>query len=129
MKITGLSQTTILEAAARTFTGKYFDLEEGSLFLRGAQPGAYHCEGVEGIQYVSTSMGYHEEIINGNRTRVKTMIPLLFVKDERYEVVYEGAKRCYVPVEDEGEITFMSYPQFLTWIMEKVRPAVEETAG
>ena len=57
------------------------------------------------------------------------MIPLLFVKDERYEVVYEGAKRCYVPVEDEGEITFMSYPQFLTWIMEKVRPAVEETAG
>ena len=72
---------------------------------------------------------YHEEIINGNRTRVKTMIPLLFVKDERYEVVYEGAKRCYVPVEDEGEITFMSYPQFLTWIMEKVRPAAEETAG
>ena len=57
------------------------------------------------------------------------MIPLLFVKDERYEVVYEGAKRCYVPVEDEGEITFMSYPQFLTWIMEKVRPAAEETAG
>ena len=74
-------------------------------------------------------MGYHEEIINGNRTRVKTMIPLLFVKESRYAVIYEGEQCCYVPMEDEGEITFMPYAQFLTWIVENTHPAAEETAG
>ena len=86
MKITGLSKSAVMEAAQRAFLGKSLELEEGSLFLRGVEPGAWRCEGIADIQHVSTCMGYHEEIINGNRTRVKTMIPLLFVKESRYAV-------------------------------------------
>ena len=87
MKITGLSKSAVMEAAQRAFLGKSLELEEGSLFLRGVEPGAWRCEGIADIQHVSTCMGYHEEIINGNRTRVKTMIPLLFVKESRYAVI------------------------------------------
>ena len=129
MKITGLSKSAVMEAAQRAFLGKSLELEEGSLFLRGVEPGAWRCEGIADIQHVSTCMGYHEEIINGNRTRVKTTIPLLFVKESRYAVIYEGEQCCYVPMEDEGDITFMPYAQFVTWIVENTHPAAEETAG
>ena len=67
MKITGLSKSAVMEAAQRAFLGKSLELEEGSLFLRGVEPGAWRCEGIADIQHVSTCMGYHEEIINGNR--------------------------------------------------------------
>ena len=89
MKIMGIDKEAVKEAAARAFPRKHAQIENGSLFLPGCADGTYRCDHMEELLHVSTCMGYHEVMIQGNQTRVKIEITLVFLKDGPYEVIYE----------------------------------------
>lgn len=121
LKIMELSKELVQKQTEETFAPKCIQIETGSLFLRGCADGIYHCEVMEKPLYVSTSLGYHEVMIKGNKTRVKVEITLVFIKDTPYSTIYDGSTCCYVAMEEAGEITYMPYEKFLDWIVQKVQ--------
>ena len=122
MKIMGIDKEAVKEAAARAFPRKHAQIENGSLFLPGCADGTYRCDHMEELLHVSTCMGFHEVMIQGNQTRVKIEITLVFLKDGSYEVIYEGKKCCHVAMEEDGEIRFLPYEAFLEQIVTTLHP-------
>lgn len=123
MKITGISKEQVQKEAEKQFQPLFVQIESGSLFLKDCPDGSYQCEAMPDTLYVSTSLGYHEVMIQGNKTRVKVEIWLVFLKQTPYATIYEGKKHCYVAVEEGGEIQFQPYEEFLEWIIQKIQPA------
>ncbi len=124
MKIMNLSQDQVREQALKKFSPRFVQVESGSLFLRACADGTYRCDLMEETLFVSTSLGYHEVVIKGNKTRVKVEITLVFVKDNPYATIVDGNACGYVAIEEQEEIQFMEYPNFLEWILNHVHPIV-----
>lgn len=120
MKIMNLSKERVQEQALKKFSPRFVQIEGGSLFLRGCADGAYRCDLMEETLFVSTSLGYHEVVIKGNKTRVKVEITLVFVKDTPYATIVDGNACGYVAIEEQEKIQFMEYPLFLDWILDHV---------
>lgn len=126
MKIININPKIVAAAAKEAFPEYSIQMESGALFIPECADGAYDCDVMTDTLYVSTSIGYYEQMIKGNQTRVKAEIMLIFLKKSPYEVIYEGKKRCYAAMEeDEGKITFLPYEEFLQWIKRQIHKREE----
>lgn len=128
MEIMNLAEEEVRKQARQQFSNACIQLERSSLFVPGCEEGRYRCDCMQEPLYISTSMGYHEVLEHGNRARVKVEVLLVFVKQDPYEVIYEGKKCAYVAKQEGERILFQPYESFLEWIPSQLHPLDEAKA-
>lgn len=120
MRITGLTAQEVLASAQQMFPGKYIDLTTCDLFLEDIEAGEIQIEGIDHPLYVSTHYAYENHIVNDNPTRYKVELTAIYVKDNRYDVIYDSTQSYYIAYEEQ-EIQFVRYDKLQDFLKPYIK--------
>lgn len=120
MRLTGLNAQDVLASAKQMFPGKYIELTTCDLFLADIEADEIQIEGIDHPLYVSTHYAYENRIVNGNPTRYKVELTAIYVKDNRYDVIYDSTQSYYIAYEEQG-IQFVRYDKLQDYLKPYIK--------
>lgn len=116
-----LDNNKILEAAKQQFPKFYIEQDVTDFYLPDVEKGEIRIASIPHTIYVSTHYAYEDRMINGNKTRYKMQLSIIYTTKDAYEVVYDSRDICYVAYEEDDEIYFILYEDFY----DKIRVQIE----
>lgn len=114
-----LNKDEVLQIAQAKFPGKYIELDTIDFYVPEIKEGIIQLEGMNQPFYISTNYAYEDRIVLGNNTRYKVELVLLYVKADRYEVMFDSYGKSYVAYEDDS-IHIIAYEDFYDEIKKKI---------
>jgi hypothetical protein len=108
-----LDENAVLEAAKNQFPSKYINYDTCDLYLKNLEKGTIRFSNIDQNFFVSTHYVYEERLVKGNQTRYKVAIPLLTVKNNPYDIVYDVADCTYCVYKENDTYQFILYTEFL----------------
>lgn len=121
MNVYRLDKNAVLDAAKKIFPDMHIELDEIDLYLPDIESGEIKIKPIEESFYVSTNYVYEDRIVNGNKTRYKVPLSIIYTKRNKYEVIYDSKNICYVAYEEDGEIKFCLYIDFYDKIKNQIK--------
>lgn len=112
-----LNQEEVMRAAQREFAGKVIEWDTCDLYMKDLESGEIHMQGITQPFFVSTHYVYEERVVKGNNTRYKVSVPLIYVKDNAYDPIYDLKGQTYCVYEENNVYHFISYDAYLDWII------------
>lgn len=119
MQIINLDKEEVAKAAAIEFSGKYIEMESCDLFLKDEESGKASIDFIDHEVYIGTNYVYEDRLVNGNKTRYKVPITIIYLKKDPYETIYDSKGKCYVAYK-EDTIHFILYEDFYTFIKPQI---------
>ena len=120
LQITGLEEQAVAQAAAVKFPDKYIEMGESDLYLPDIEKGSLTIAGIDHPVYASTHYAYEDKMVNGNKTRYKIPLSIIYTKQDAYEIIYDSRDICYVAYEQENAIQFVLYEDFYDFIKDQI---------
>lgn len=114
-----LEKEALMKAAQEAFPNKYIEVDNIDFYVPDVKEGILEIEGIEEPFHVSTNYAYEDRIVIGNKTRYKVELSLIYVKEDRYEVIYDSYGKSYIAYETD-KIHFALYEDFY----EELRPYI-----
>lgn len=129
MQITNLSEEEIVAEATKLYPNKIIEVELTDLFLRDIEQARLQVDFLDYPIYASTHYAYEDHLVNGNQTRYKIHVSIIFIKKDPYEVIYDSMGKCFVAYK-EDTIKFCPYEDFYDLIKDQIHilPEVEKSA-
>ena len=90
------------------------------LYLPDIEKGEMQIMSVTYPVYVSTHYAYEDKMVNGNKTRYKIPLSIIYTKQDAYEIIYDSRDICYVAYEQENAIQFVLYEDFYDFIKDQI---------
>ena len=113
MRIKTFDEIELLACAKKEFPDTYVEIVSVDIFLKVIQPGQYQAPWLEHTFFVSTQYAYEDVEVNGNHTRCKIAMQCILVKPDRYTILYDTKDVFYAVVEEQEEIQFKKYREFI----------------
>ena len=102
-----LDKEKILTAAKQQFPHAYIEQDDVDFYLPDIEKGEMQIMSVTYPVYVSTHYAYEDKMVNGNKTRYKIPLSIIYTKQDAYEIIYDSRDICYVAYEQENAIQFV----------------------
>ena len=114
-----LDKEKILTAAKQQFPHAYIE-QDVDFYLPDIEKGEMQIMSVTYPVYVSTHYAYEDKMVNGNKTRYKIPLSIIYTKQDAYEIIYDSRDICYVAYEQENAIQFVLYEDFYDFIKDQI---------
>ena len=108
-----LEEQAVLEAAQAQFPTKYVSYDTCDLYLKDLEKATIRFSNIDQNFFVSTHYVYEERLVKGNQTRYKVAIPLLTIKNNPYDIVYNVEDCTYGVYLEDGTYHFILYSEYL----------------
>ena len=115
-----LDKEKILTAAKQQFPHAYIEQDDVDFYLPDIEKGEMQIMSVTYPVYVSTHYAYEDKMVNGNKTRYKIPLSIIYTKQDAYEIIYDSRDICYVAYEQENAIQFGLYEDFYDFIKDQI---------
>ncbi len=116
-----LDKHAVLEAAKETFPTMYIEQDEMDFYLPDIERGEIIVEPLTIHFYISTNYAYEDRIVNGNKTRYKVPLSIIYTKHDKYEIIYDSREVCYVAYEEDHQMKFCLYTEFYEKIKKQIK--------
>lgn len=124
MLIKTFDEEKLMDCAKEKFPNAFIEMVSVDLFLKGVEAGKYQAPWLDHEFFVSTEYAYEDVEVNGNQTRCKITMQGILIKKDRYTVIYDAKDVFYVAYEEQGEIHFQKYVEFLKEVPKSLIPIV-----
>lgn len=120
IKLQNLDEERIKSEAAIQFPDCKMRLDKADLYMKEIEDGTYISSFHDSKFHVSTQYAYEDIPVHGNMTRYKMYIYTIELLVDAYSVNYVWQDCYYVAFENNGDIQFMKYAEFLEFIKGEI---------
>lgn len=117
MKLLNLEKEIVEAAAKEQFPNDFIEVDTTDWYMPSYEKGNIATKLYEKPLYLSTHYVYEDRIVQGNQTRYKVELTVIWLKDDPYGVIYDSKNRYYVAYEDQDKIQFCEYDHFESLIL------------
>lgn len=121
MQLLHLKDEEVEAAAKQQFPDYVVEVDHTDWYVRSYESGSLQAKFSEVPLYLSTHYVYEDHLVQGNMTRYKVQITVIWLKKDHYDVIYDSKGLYYVAYEDEGSIHFCPYEELEDLVLPYIK--------